>query len=575
MHYISDGEFSIQNLLTSVKAKLLLNWVDMVLLGGILCLNPVTFHFKKSLGYFPPDVISYLYFGSNLFSTGKLFVENDSSCTILPPVYPFFIGLGKLAGFDLFLVSEWISSLALLASFIPIYFIIKQLSNRLVAVAGLCIVNMSAHFIQWAFFPLTEAMFIFLVTSGLCFVICWEENSARKFAVQGVMAGLIFLTRQIGLTFFGFMIIYLILSRPPQIFKKAVIFIAFFLLPVLPYSLVLYQQTQHTLFTQSIQLEEAVITNDPVVINAIENIRKIPEYNYISIYHKRRLMRELTPDCRYMFFQVKLPTDPPQLSLIDNLANKFLEKQRELLINLKDNVVHLMDVSGKFGFILLLITLISPFVKFRPVNQLSRLVPIIFIIMYILILSLITGIIDRYIQVLLPFIIIHLVIEIYRICELLNPLLSRFNIKRLQFYQIFFIWLIFILVIQIPGKISDLNFQKKTKETEQPEYYFRQFTKSDEKILVLSSFNSYILGGIHMVIPNDTLERVIQYAKYKKIKWLFVSRTTNDMSEIQFYSKAGWYLDPNLTTFKNSDFHLTASRANGKYLLFRIDTEEN
>ena len=91
---------------------------------------------------------------------------------------------------------------------------------------------------------------------------------------------------------------------------------------------------------------------------------------------------------------------------------------------LLDNARYLYDSIGFFASALFLVTLITPiWIKVDHVGLLSRYVLGGAVIFYVFFLSLVTGLMDRYVMILAPFAILHTIVEI--ICLLQGYYKSR------------------------------------------------------------------------------------------------------------------------------------------------------
>jgi len=155
---------------------------------------------------------------------------------------------------------------------------------------------------------------------------------------------------------------------------------------------------------------------------------------------------------------------------------------------------------------------------------------------YILALSLITDLISRYIIVVLPFLVLHIALEI---CALA----SMVAILRAPWRRIV---LCAALMMPPPSGLSITTASAKFERaySVEPALYapLREFIQEGDVVFAPAPFDAHLLGAGYRVLPDDSLDRVATYAELTGVKWLVIAQGWHNRRQIELYGHQ-WYSD--------------------------------
>jgi len=553
---------------------------DILAVLLLLGINPVFFYFNHSLRAFSHDTFAYLSLADHILENGRLFVfpwGHIDTGLILPPLYPFLIALGKIFYQDILQVSQWVTALIMIFFSLPLFFYIKNTANRWIALIILPAIFFNSQYLYWALRPLTESFYMFFIG---CLILClsavnrnWKSNHYGIPLMAGLVCGLGFLSRQIGILLFPFLTGFFLLFFlfPKEVSRKTVVkkyFWAFlgWLIILLPYSAAVYYQTGQQPLTQYFRMNQyQVKTNDPEVLKEIKNIEAIAENRYSTIIEKRRMLWKLLPDGSEMYGYVT--SDPLGQNKL-SLFQKFLHNSKHiylLLENASRNFDHLKKTLGGFAYFLFWIFCLTPFfIKTASIDKISRLIIPSFIFFYTAVLSSLGGLVPRYTQILFPFALIQIATEAY--------FFFTFGMGLLRLKEYFAAGLlgilVFILLSNTPVPFTKLTTFPDTGIDYQTFKPLRAII-NNEPVFCLTPDQSYLSGGQFRLMPNDTLEKVVMYAKKTRVRWLLVSLSPRNLSALHFYKNVDWY---NFDLEKKSPewFKCYGSTSDGSMKLFRF-----
>jgi len=552
--------------------------MDLFCVVLILGLNPITHFFNCSPRVFSPDTIAYITMAEDLFSKGLLYIPSWTHVDnglIYPPLYPFFIACINLLSKEFFKAAEWVSCLSVLSASIPLFLCLKKSTNRVVAVMTVFLIQINFYYFEFGMRPLSEGIFLLTLSCTLFLTILVFGKSLSSWKVLslavGLSCGLVFLSRQIGIIVFVFLLSYFLLrslmsrgSEQGLIFKKTLFMTLGWLIVVAPYTIIIYHQTGRHPLQQNFSIaKHEVTTDDPEVLKEIQRIENIPDESYGVIYAKRRLMRELLPDASEMLQRVERKKGEKAGFL--KVVLRSLKSPKDYTARLYHNTMHLGEPLGNFLLYLFLVLCISPFfVKAKNRKPLNRLLLPLFIIFYLLVVSCITDKIPRYIYILFPFALMHITGELF-VCfhAVTNALRIRFS--SLVFFVIIYVF--FLLVT--PHYFTELRVSPKLQDVETRFESLRKKVNG-EPVFSLSPFGAYVSGGSCRLLPNDSLEKVVKYGKKTGVRWLLVSRTESALSEIQLCTNAQWYRKPSLDKEYPHLVRYCCETPNGGYTLYEI-----
>lgn len=545
---------------------------ELLSLCILFVLHPVLLILGSSRGYFPPDAVQYMSFARDYLANGLLFVEfgNSNQGTILPIVYPSLVLLADAVFDELLLSTEVVSSAAVLLTSIPLYLIARRFAGRYVSVVAVMLVQVNYQLCLWAVTPLTEATFILVLA---CFVylllrIIDGERSVTWILVLGVCTAIAFLTRQIGLVLIPYALIALALYSPKRIAKAYAAFVAGFLLLMLPYGIALYGQTGLTPFSQQwSDREEITIDQLPEATQQrIISLHQAAAEDYQDLIVSRRALRELLDDNSAMFEQVVL--QPEADSGLASMVAVAWSERDQYLARLGQNLSSLIESLGLLLSLLFFLSMLSPFLTpTQATGRLRRFVLVGFVLNYLLALSLLDGLIDRYVLVLLPFMLLNIALETHHALRHMETRIGNPHVIRATFAL-----LLAGFALSQPLTAFDLELQEKSSATEGPFAPFRSLVTPGDPVMALSPLYAHLVSGAWRIMPNDSVEDIAEYAAREGIPWLLVVRGMSDADgEISNYQNAiGWYFDQELVLKHQEHMALYAHSNDGRIVLFRF-----
>lgn len=515
--------------------------------------------FQATSGGMLPDSALYLTFANNILSNHQLSVQgwaHIDSGIILSPVYPLLIALTDQIRADAILNSQAISSLFLIAACYPLYGFSKRNSSNMGGIVCLAIYVWNAKTFFYGTSTLTESIFIslsiFLIDVMDRYISTPNNRSA---AIIGVLCGLLVLTRQIGIfgpITFTLVLAYLYGIRSTsrrEIAGNAAIFFVIAAVPAIAYSLALYIQTGKTPLTQTYRLNKYVVTTGLAPQAPLKE-------DYIAIYKKRRDDRRLNEDASEMYASLRYD------------QNLIASETNAPITNYANNILSNLKLAAStlgFGFFFLFLmgsaySVANFFAKRENIGQL--IIPLATTV-YIGILSLVSNKIDRYLEILYPFIIWQIVITIYEITKT-SPKTKT---------QEFIIWsaILALLMALTPNLAFSQKFTRSIGEQDNPLDRCRKYITPNEPIFSLSTLEPYLLGGYYRALPNDSLERIAIYAGHTGVRWMIIRKEGAGLIELGLYNNSDWLRSSTPIAIQNSNFEAVCSDDDNIATLYRIN----
>lgn len=166
-----------------------------------------------------------------------------------------------------------------------------------------------------------------------------------------------------------------------------------------------------------------------------------------------------------------------------------------------------------------------------------------FVIFYLLIISLLTDQIARYIYIVFPFCILFITIESYKIiCQVK----ARYITITRSYETLIFIILFIFILSTTPRPFTQLSLTAKFMNSADKDSNEFKSVINGEPVFCLYPFEAFKVGGLYRIFPNDSLEKVVTYAKKTNIRWILISRTQSSIDELQLYNNAKWYFADSL-----------------------------
>ena len=91
-----------------------------------------------------------------------------------------------------------------------------------------------------------------------------------------------------------------------------------------------------------------------------------------------------------------------------------------------------------------------------------------------------------------------------------------------------------------------------------------------EPIFSLLPYPAYLSGGSFRLLPNDSLEKVVEYGHRTGVRWLLISWTKHTMSQLTFYDRTGWYESRSLEGRYPGLVRFRCSTPDGSAILYEL-----
>jgi hypothetical protein len=553
--------------------------VDVLAIVALLLLHPVLYNLDSSRGYFPPDAVLYIDFAENFLANGLLYVESfvAGSGKILPPLYPLLILIGNFFVDDFLISSELVSSVAVIAVSLVSYFIIRQLGNPFYAFLGALAIQLNYQLNLWAITPLTEATFVLVLALTLWVVLRVIRTRGVVWSLLlGAMLALIFFTRQVGIILVPFFLLVVFIAAPRRFHLHSFSVLAGLALLLLPYVLVVQEQGNrlgadlsafepHWSMRQGVSIEDV----DTDTLEYVRGLRNTQLEGYEAVYVQRRLFRQLLPDSTAMLSEIEFGSSEVTQNGISKWLNLVWKSREGLGKRLLANAKFLYESVGFTVFTAFFITLLTPLLIDRNSETLlSRYLIGGFVIYYLIALSMLTGLVDRYVEILAPLVLLHVFRET---AWLLRH--RRLSIKNWSVAPVFFVLAVSACVLLLPKNYSDVQSRPKGTLEQMGESNFRQFIDQGEPVFSIGPYHAYVAGGTWRALPNDSLEKIAKYAAHTGVRWLVVVH--KPQPEVSAYKLAkNWYLDKSLLREYRHLVDLRAVSRDSQSFLFEFKAKQ-
>jgi 4-amino-4-deoxy-L-arabinose transferase-like glycosyltransferase len=527
--------------------------VDLLCIFAVVLGNPVLRKIGTALrGYSATDVGAYGTLARVMGSDGLLYLRSWGSAdqaVILSPLLPAVMAGVGVATDDPLLAGAWVSGLSALVSGVAFYLLLSRLSNPWVAVAVTLGLQSGYYFYYYAFTPLSEALFTMVTAWALIALrYCSEPGGGRTSSILlGLSCALVLLTRKAGVFVVGAAAIWLLLAalwdreRPRlAVWKRGAWAVAGLLLILGPYTAALYAQTgQHPLQPRFRMGEYVVGTDDPVVIAEIEAIQAANiGASYRKIWKSRRAMRKLLPDGSEMYSALSpMPgARAGEQSVIGQVLGDVFAAPVAVVERLWNNLGRLRAAIGLPMFALFLLTSISPLVERArsPIPSRRFMLPL-FVWTVLFGVSIVTDLRDRYIVVLIPFVVIQSAAEAVALVALASA-------RRWVGTAVALV-VIGAALSARPRHYTHVRLERLPIAEFAPYARLRAQLPPGEPVLAAAPLDALLIGGKFRALPNAPLDRVAQYARKTGVDWLVVTSLGHNHQQIKLYEYR-WYMIP-------------------------------
>lgn len=549
---------------------------DLICIAVLLLLNPATWYLGKGPENDFPDSAAYLAMGADILSNGLFYLPSWGHVDVglvLPPLYPLLIGLGKLVTGDALVAARLLSTLFMLLSSVLGFLFLRRMSHRAVAVCAVLLIQLNANYLSMALTPLTEPPFIAATLAALLLWLRLLDNPQhwpRLCPLLGVATALAYFSRQVGLVVVVFFILFTLAhglaakrDRWKEALARTMLVAAGAAVLIVPYLLVVRAQTGHWPTEQRFRMGAYSVTApNRTVASEVEQLRSWEAPDHDALYNRRRAWMRLTPDGSEMLAYVLLEGDAAD----SKAAIPELRLPKQTGTRLTANIGFLSGIVGIFVVGLFLVTAVLALLgRNRPRPFFARSAMPLLVLFYILALSLVTGPAERCLLVVFPLVILQIFSELYAFIGMLG---EKPGIKGLR--EGILAVILAGGLVATPALYNDVELRPWLSESNAPLSEFRQYTSHGDPVMSIVPQLAYYVGGTFRYLPNDSLEKVADYARKTEVRWLLVSRDLDSLTEAELYTSAGWFRQGRPDQARPDLLRFVARSADGGGYLFEF-----
>lgn len=526
-----------------------MDWACLLLL---ILLNPVFYSLFSDSAYNQPDTFAYIAQAVNFlehfqFHSGPH--RHIDTSLILPPLYPLLIASISAFGVHELIAAVKISQVSGILFSVMAFFLMKNSLGKAGSLIALVAIQFTVFYFNFFNTALTESIFLFTLVTGL-YVLNNSFNSNSRLLLCGVIAALIYFSRDIGLVFLIFAIVSIIIYGVIQsdlfritTIQRILLLSAGFALLALPYSVAVFLQTDHLPFAKTFRLGEySVVAEKKVLVDEVLDIRATVPSDYEDVRKKRRKLMQLLPDNSEMYNFVRF--EEQETGVNTSYYSKIVSHIKQYSDNLKNNLKILHNILGPVLFYFLLALLVSNFMFFFRDRNIQRITLPVFIILYLLSLSIITSLVERYVSILIPIILIFMFMEF---SYLTREVFSKYNTGQHNLSSIIPAFILTVLIMLLTNYFTTKPVYFPVTNLINNTEIMRSEVNGDP-VFTHYPLYAYMVGGKFRLLPNDDLSSIREYGKYTGVKWLLVVKTSNvkDRTVESYWDQTSEWMNSNL-----------------------------
>lgn len=502
------------------------------LIAALLLLNPLTYATGAVAAGLFPDSITYLAFSREVLRGAWVLAGwgHVDSGMILPPVYPALTAAWEAATGDRIAAAHAVSTAALLLATVPLALLALRRCGAVLGFAAVALAQLHPFFLEYGTAALTESVFVLVLAgAALAALRLPVARASWPALLLGVAAGLLFLVRSLGGVLWPALVAVVVLrslgQRPATIVLRALLVSAGFAAVLAPYAVAVHAQSGQWPVVQHFRLHRYAVTADMAPAPVA------PAADYESLYAERREQRRLNEAGTEMLGSVVPATgadSPPGV----------LAGLHRIPGHLAENLAHLQRALGPVTLGLLLLSLATPLWRLGDREGERWVLPVI-LLSYLGAVSLVSGAIARYVEVLVPFVWIQIFAEAWRCSRpwrerLPQPMLATAAIG-LGFAA--------LCALTLPRTFAAVPLAPRVGERGNPLAACADRIAPGAPVFSFHPMAAYLLGGTFRFVPNDTLPRLAAYGARTGTHYLLLTQLRSDLSERGYYDHAPWARD--------------------------------
>lgn len=528
------------------------------LVAALLLLNPLTYATGAVAAGLFPDSITYLAFSREVLRGTWVLAGwgHVDSGMILPPVYPALVAAWEAVTGDRIAAAHAVSTAALLLATVPLALLALRRCGAVLGFAAVAIAQLHPFFLEYGTAALTESVFVLVLAGAALAALRLPVTRAYWPALLlGIAAGLLFLVRSLGGFLWPALVAIVVLrslgQRPATMVLRALLVSVGFAAVLAPYAVAVHAQSGQWPVMQHFRLHRYVVTEDTALAPAE------PAADYEALYAERREQRRLNGAGTEMLGSIVPAAGPGS-------RHGVLATAHRAPGHLVENLTHLARTLGPVTLALLLLTLATPLWRGGDRDGERWVLPVI-LLSYLGALSLVSGAIARYVEVLVPFVWIQIFAEAWRCARPLRDKLPQpaFATAALG------VGLAALCLLTLPRTFAAVPLAPRVGERGNPLAACADQIAPGAPVFSFHPMPAYLLGGTFRVVPNDTLPRVAAYGARTGTHYLLLTQLRSDLSERSYYEQAPWARDA-AARGANPHAEATCATEDGIATLYRL-----
>jgi len=277
-------------------------------------------------------------------------------------------------------------------------------------------------------------------------------------------------------------------------------------------------------------------------------------------------MRKLLPDGSEMYgaLSPKPGAAGDDRSVVARVLGDALESPLAIFERLRTNLGRVRTVIGWPLFALFLVTSVSPLVQ-RARSQIPsrRFMLPLFVWTYLFGISVVTDALDRYVVVIVPFLVIQCAAEVFALAAFVSA--RRFAATAAT------IGLVGAAFVARPLHYGLVPLKRMPIEELQPYAQLRAKFPPGASVLSVSQLDALLLGANFRALPNATVDQIARYARKTDVEWLVVAGLGHNRHQVNLYEYR-WYLLPSRVrdALIGRWFAKRAQTDDGRYTLYQL-----
>jgi hypothetical protein len=182
---------------------------------------------------------------------------------------------------------------------------------------------------------------------------------------------------------------------------------------------------------------------------------------------------------------------------------------------------------------------------------------------YLVCVSVVTDLRDRYVVILVSFVALQCAVEVYALASRALP--------RRGVATVVSVLLVVGGFAGMPRNFSSVQFDSNYGEWVAPYAELRRHVAAGDAVFAAAPLDALLLGASYRALPNSGLEQLVRYAHKTGVRWVVVVDLPHNLLQVEGYEES-WYLLPGRRrdAFVSDWLEKRADIGRGRYALYRI-----